>query len=61
MTTIRNINISIDDFIPTALAIDDEARILFVGSEKGSIYSINLMQTNAPDENNTMDHLLYEN
>ncbi|CAF1929613.1 unnamed protein product [Rotaria magnacalcarata] len=61
MTTTRNINISIDDFIPTALAIDDETRILFVGSEKGSIYSINLMQTNAPNENNTIDHLLYEN
>ncbi|CAM4807318.1 unnamed protein product [Rotaria magnacalcarata] len=61
MTTIRNINISIDDFIPTALAIDDETRILFVGTEKGSIYSINLMQTNAPNENNTIGNLLYEN
>lgn len=50
--TIRDINIPFDDCIPTALAIDDETHHLFIGSQKGSIYSISLAHTNSIVEKN---------
>jgi len=43
---IRDINISFDDFIPTTLLINDQTKDLFIGSEKGSIYSTNINKSN---------------
>ncbi|CAF1143866.1 unnamed protein product [Rotaria sordida] len=47
MTRIRDINIPYNDCFPTGLAINDQKKILLIGSQNGSIYSIKLTETNS--------------
>jgi hypothetical protein len=61
LKSIRDIDIPFDDCIPTALAIDDQTRTLFIGSQKGSIYSIKLTQPNSMIDINKSHHLLQIN
>ena len=61
MKSIRDLNISFGDSIPTAMVLDDRTRYLFLGSEKGSIYSMKLSTSNSVIDLNTTYHLLQSN
>ena len=56
MQTLREIFIPVDDILPTSLAFDQSARHFFIGSEKGSICTLNNDPSNTFKELHAHQH-----